>query len=198
MKTIVKPLCLGVYLCLFVSASAQNNASGSFTNDLKKIIKEYPHQFAPLLGNVIRENPQTVEYECTQSLSGAEQSVITKHSGGAKKVYSWQATMLTTDDYEAAAKKYRQLYTALNNLAVKMHTGVTFYLKGKYALPTEEKRFSISLMAFEKPDLPISRLRIEVSMQYLFPEWKVAIKIFEQEREDDEPAYIMEDADIRY
>ncbi|HMR92621.1 MAG TPA: hypothetical protein PKC69_09910 [Chitinophagaceae bacterium] len=200
-KTIVKPLWLFAFLCFSLPVFSQLNLSktiGSFGADIKKIIREYPHQFGPLLGRVIRENPQTTEYECTQELSGAEEMFITRHSGGTKKVYSWQAVMLVTEDYEEAAKKYKSLYAQLNNMAVKIHTGVTFYLKGKYAAPTDEKRFSISPLAFEKPDQAISKLRMEVSMQYLFPEWKVSIKIFEQEKGDDEPAYIMEEPDIRY
>ncbi len=165
----------------------------SFTADIKAIIKEYPGKFAAITGAIIQENPQTIEYASTQKLGGAEFSSITQYASGSKKKYSWQATMLTTEEYEEAAKKYKNLYSLLNNMAVKMKTGVTFYLKGRYTPPTDEKKFSSSFLTFEKPDEPLRKMLLEVSLQYLFPEWKLSLRIYEKEREDDERGSPVED-----
>ncbi len=167
-----------------------NNA---FSADIKVILKEYPGQFSDIMGTIIQENPQSIEYASKQQLSGAEASSIIQYSSGSKKVYSWQATMLTTEEYDEAAKKYKSLYSQLNNMAVKMKTGVTFYLKGKYASPTDEKKFNSSFLAFEKPDEPIRKMLLEISMQYLFPEWKVSLRIYEKERNDNERGNSIED-----
>ena len=101
--------------------------------------------------------------------------------------------MLTTDDFEEAKKKYRTLFTRLNHLPVKMDYGVTFYLKGKYAEPVEEKNFSSSVLTFELADRITSKMRLEVSMQYELMEWKVRLLIYEREREDTESGDLMED-----
>jgi hypothetical protein len=196
MKKIVKTLCFIVFSFLFSSSSfAQLKipVANAFAADMKKVIREYPHQFTALQGEVIEENPQTVNYSCTVEVAGAEQATITKYSSGLQKqVYSWQALMLTTESFEEAKKKFRSLYTQFNNMAVKMDYGVTFYLKGKYEEPVEEKNFTSSILSFENSDQITHKMKVEIAMQYELMEWKVRVLIYDHERNDDERGKIEE------
>ncbi len=189
MKKIVKPLLftvLSIALTLSSYSQLRLPLANALAIDIRKIIREYPHQFGNLQGNVIEENPQATSYECNLKVSGAETSSITKYSSNKRKVYSWQALMLTTDDFEAAKKKFRALHSQFNQLGVKMDYGETFYLGGKYKTPVEEKKFSSITMKFENPDRNTDRMRLEISMQYEMLEWKVRVLIYEHERDDDE------------
>lgn len=160
--------------------------ANALASDIRKIIRDYPHQFGNLQGNIIEDNPQTTSYDCTFKVTGAETSTITKYSSNKRKVYSWQALMLTTDDFETAKKKFRALYSQFNQLGVKMDYGETFYLGGKYETPVEEKKFNSVIFMFENPDQKTYKMKLEISMQYELLEWKVRVIIYEHERDDDE------------
>jgi hypothetical protein len=173
-------------LCLSSFSQLRLPLANALAIDIRKIIREYPHQFSSLQGNIIEENPQATSYNCTIKVAGAETSTITKYSSNKRKVYSWQALMLTTDDFEAAKKKVRALYSQFNQLGVKMDYGETFYLGGKYETPVEEKKFNSVILMFENPDQNTYKMKLEISMQYELLEWKVRVIIYEHERDDDE------------
>jgi hypothetical protein len=175
-------------ICLSLSSSAQLKLPGTtdFTSEMKKVIRDYPHNYQSMRGSALDENPQHINYECSLPIPGAESVTISRFSADQKEVYSWQAVMLTTEDFETARAKFKSLYARFNNMAVKMDYGVTFYLKGKYIEPTEERGFTSALMRFELPDRITQKFILEVTMQYEFPEWKVKILIYEKERADNE------------
>jgi len=185
---------MGLSMALSVPSYSQIRIPGAdpLSADMKKIIREYPHHFQRMLGNVIEENPQSVNYSCSFEVNGAESSSITRYSSKANDVFSWQALMLTTEDFEAAKRKFRSLFNSLNNLAVKMDYGETFYLNGNYVSPTEEKKFASIPMAFEKADRITQRMKLEISLQYEMLEWKVRVLIYEKDREDDEQGETIE------
>ena len=192
-KKIVKPLFFSALLWAIASTSSAQlklPVTDEFASDMKKVIREYPHQFNKLQGDVIDEKPQATDYECTLSVAGAESSVITKYSSSSKPIYSWQGLMLTTEDFGEAKKKFKSLFTRFNNMAVKMDYGVTFYLKGKYIEPIEERNFTSAILSFELPDQITRKMKLEVTMQYEMMEWKVKVLIYERDREDDEPAEV--------
>lgn len=166
--------------------------ANALASDIRTIIRDYPHQFSSLLGAIIEENPQTIHYDCTFKVAGAETSSIIRYSANNKKIYSWEALMLTTDDFEAAKKKFRALYLQFNQLGVKMDYGETFYLGGKYEAPVEEKKFNSVILMFENPDRNTYKMRLEISMQYELLEWKVRVLIYEHERDDDEQGETVE------
>jgi hypothetical protein len=189
MKKTVKPLLLiAVTFTLTVTSYSQVRLplANALAVDIRKVIRDYPHHFSNLQGNIIEENPQTTSYDCTFKVTGAESSSITRYSANNKKVYSWEALMLTTEDFEAAKRKYHSLFRQFSQLGVKMEYGETFYLGGKYQEPVEEKRFNTVLMKFENPDRNTYKMRLEISMQYELLEWKVRVIIYEHERDDDE------------
>ena len=188
-KKTVKPLLFTLIAIAFTFLSYSqlrlplNNALAS---DIRRVIREYPHQFSNLQGDVVEENPQSTSYDCTFKVAGAESSSITRYSSNNRKVYSWQALMLTTDDFEVASKKFKALFQQFNQLGVKMDYGETFYLAGKYEPPVEEKKFNSAVFRFENPDRNTYRMKLEISMQYEMLEWNVRVLIYEHERDDDE------------
>lgn len=194
-KRIVKSLFFtGLSFALVFPATSQVRFPGTspLSSDMKKVIRDYPHHFASLQGAVIEENPQSVNYACNFQVDGAESSSITRYSSKDNDVFSWQALMLTTEDFETARKKFRSLFNSLNNLSVKMDYGDTFYLTGKYDSPVEEKKFTSVILTFEKADRIIQKMKLEISLQYEMLEWKVRVLIYEKDREDDEQGETIE------
>ena len=61
-----------------------------------------------------------------------------------------------------------------------------YTLHGAYEEPAFERKFTTSTLTVIDPPQALKKLRIEVAMQYEFPEWKVALNVFEKERDDEE------------
>ena len=93
---------------------------------------------------------------------------------------------MNTEDFEEASKKYKWLYNQLKVMTVKLEGGYSFTLSGDYDAPDESKKFSSSIFKLTPNAGNMPKLKIEASMQFEFPEWKVTIAVYEREREDDE------------
>lgn len=194
MRKPVKPLALLTIISfLFLSSNAQLKlpSVNGIAGDVKKVIEDYPNRFINLMGEVLNQHPQSTDYYCNFKVNGAEEAFVTRYSA-KKDVCSWEALMLTTDDFNKAKQKYRSLFNQLQNLAVKLG-GVAYKLKGEYETPDEAKKFTGVLFSFDQDNEATSKLKIELVMQYVEPmEWKVRLMVYDRNREDDERGAIKE------
>ena len=172
----------------FSQLKISNN--NSVRTDLQKIVADFPNNFNSVKGEVIQINPQTTEYASKVRIDNANCSV-TKYSSNEKKVYSWQATILSTENFDEATKKYKWLYEQLKGMNVT-YGAHQYSLKGNYQQPEEERKFSVSDFVLSNSGDALQKLRIEVSMQFEFPEWKVSMIVYQREREDNEGGKIKE------
>ena len=181
------------FLVYSIDASAQfklpvNNA---LRTDLQKIVSEYPQHFEAIRGDVIHQNPQTIEYASSLKVADALGCMIIKYSSGLKPIYSWQALMFTSEDFEEASKKYKWLFNQLKGLNI-FYVKDQYTLKGSFEEATESRKFTNSILAPVSPPEPLKKLKVEVALQFEFPEWKVNLLVYEKEREDDERGEIAE------
>jgi hypothetical protein len=153
-------------------------------NNLSRIISDYANGFTALKGDTIEVNPQTIEFASRLDFEGAEQNSIVEYRS-LKPVYSWKAVLMTTEDFEEASKKYTWLYNQLKVMTVNVQD-YSFTLDGGYQAPDESRKFSSSIFKLTPNAANIPRLKIEATMQYDFPEWKINLLIYEREREDAE------------
>jgi len=183
-KTLPKRFLAAALLCS-VAAQAQLHLPlpNAFRSDVQKVVADFPSQFASLRGDVLITNPQTVEYASLLQMDKAEECIITKYSSNAKPIYSLQAVMLHTESFAEAEKKYKWIFAQLKGLNVK-YVVDQYTLHGTYEAPAEERKFTTSTLALADPPEALQKLRIEVSMQFEFPEWKVALTVFEKEKDD--------------
>lgn len=183
-----KLLLLLAFFCFAVTSQGQLitlPVSNNFKAHMQRVVEDYPHHFMAIRGEVVNKNPQTVEYASLLIPEGAQESVITQYSAGEKPIYSWQAVMLTTEDYDAAVKKYKWLFSQLKGLNVK-YVADLYTLRGGYEVPNENRKFTVSTLALSQPPSPLRKLKVDVTMNFEFPEWKVSMLVYEKEKEDDE------------
>jgi hypothetical protein len=183
-------LFLFVHVC-YVSAQVKLGISSSLRSDFQKIMAEYPQHFEGIRGEVINQNPQTVEYASQLKLADAEECIITKYSSGLKPIYSWQALMFTSEDFEAAYKKYKWVFSQLKGMNI-YYVKDQYTLKGSFEEADESRKFTNSILTPVAPPDPMKKLKIDVALQFEFPEWKVKLVVYEKEREDDERGEIEE------
>lgn len=192
MKLLVKTLGgFAILLLLHTVSHAQNRFfSGNNTDlatDLKKVLEDHPNHFKNITGELIVQNPQSSDYQCNLKIKGAEECFITRYAATEKEIYSWQALLLTTENFEDARKKFKSLYGQLNNLRVN-----SVSMKGEYENPVEEKRFTSVLLSFMTEDESMKKLKVELIMESEGMEWKVKVLVYEREREDTERGNVVE------
>lgn len=181
------PVKLLVVLTIFFFSAGSTKAqfklssSSGISEDIKKVIDDYPNHFNNITGELIINNPQSSEYQCNFKVDGAEECTITKYDGKDNTISSWQATMLTTENFNEAKKKFRFLYDQLNNLPNN-----AMHLKGKYEAPVEEKKFASVIFSFTPATESVKKLRVEVALEAQGMEWKVKVLVYDRDREDDE------------
>jgi hypothetical protein len=160
--------------------------AAGISNDMKKVIEDFPNRFINLMGEVINQHPQSTDYECNFKVNGAEESFITRYSA-KKEVCSFEAVMLSTENFNKAKQKFRSLFNQLNNLSVRFADHITVHLKGNFEEPKEEMKFASILLSPEPGYESLKKMRIEIVMQVMEPmEWKVKVLIYDREREDEE------------
>lgn len=169
----------------FKAISSRLPASNNIRSYVQKVVADFPYQFQNIRGEVIDKNPQSVEYASTLKAGDIKQSSIVQYSSGSGAVFSWQALMLVTEDYETAAKKYKSFFQQLKGANV-YYIKDQYTLKGDYDEANESLGFATSTLTLSSPPAPLRKLRIDINLQFEFPEWKVSLAVYEKEREDDE------------
>ncbi|HEY6506099.1 MAG TPA: hypothetical protein VIZ28_19120 [Chitinophagaceae bacterium] len=190
MKAFVKlPALFTIILFSFSSATAQLklNPRNTITADLTKVIDDYPSHFDNIIGEMIIQNPQSIDYQCNFKVTGAEECIITRYTGKKNQVSSWQALMLTTEDFEEAKKKFKALYNQLNNLSFK-----SMNLKGSYEVPIEEKKFTSVIFAFDPSSESVKKLIVELILEAEQMDWKVKLLVYDRDRDDKERGEVIE------
>jgi hypothetical protein len=183
---------LSLLICLVSNAQLKLPVTNNdLRNNLEKVVSEFPKYFANIKSAVNNENPQTIEYTSNLKFQGAEENLITEYKG-VKPIFTWQATLLTTEDFETASKKYKWLCNQLKVMTLTIDNDYSFSLDGKYDPPVESKAFSSSIYTLLPSASYLPKLRIEAGIQFQFPEWKVQLLVYNKEREDEERGPIKE------
>jgi hypothetical protein len=160
-------------------------ANNNISNELVKVVKDYPNHFQNITGELITKNPQSTDYQSTVKLKDAEECIVTEYPSSKQNHYSWQAKLFTSDDFDAAAKKFKSCYNQLQNMKVKI--GLQAYeFTGTYETPSDEKKFTAVVLEPATKDEAIKNLKVELLMEYELLEWKIKISVYNKEREDNE------------
>ncbi|MBK6936187.1 MAG: hypothetical protein IPH18_04355 [Chitinophagaceae bacterium] len=188
MKNLVKLLVTST-CCLLLAKPGNSQlklplANGTGT-DIRKVIEDYPNRFQNLSGQVRTIHAQSTDYECTLKITGAEECFITRYPDEEDKC-SWQAVLLTTENFEKAKQRFKSQYNQLNNISVTIG-GQAFKLKGDYVSPSEGMKFTSVLFSFNPDKEAVRKLKTELILEFSAPaEWKVKLLVYDRERSDEE------------
>jgi hypothetical protein len=158
--------------------------SNTIKPDIEKVARDYYDHFYNIKGEKISETESTIEYQSKITPQGSLQSTITEIKS-LHNVYSWQAIMLNTDEYEKAVEKYKQIYHKLNGASFIMHDNKSWKFKGLYDNPDDDRSFASSILEPDVNKKVLQRLKIEVALNYNMPEWTVKVLVYEKENDAD-------------
>ena len=182
---LMKPLTATFTFILFVfSLSAQViPIRNAFQTDIANVLSDYPNGFKNIIGDEIKQNPQSIEFECLVTVKDAIKCRLIKYSSSLKDIYSWEADMIKTDDFEAASKKFRSLYNSLQHLSVNIN-GSTAVFKGDYIKPSEAIKFTTIVLDAGDKTPAFKTLKLGLVLETDMLDWVIKIQVYEQERED--------------
>lgn len=188
MKSVKTVLLTGALLFFAHPGFSQLRLPGSgglLANDLEKIVSDYPNNFRNITGELIQQNPQSADYQSTVQPKGAEACIVTEFPSSKRNHYSWQACLFTSEEFAAAAKKFKSAFGQINNLLVKSD-GQEYRFAAGWQVPVEEKRFNSIVFETDAQGPGMGKLKIELSLENILLEWKIKLIVYEKEREDDE------------
>ena len=184
---LMKPLTATFIFILFVfSLSAQIiPIKNALQTDIAKVISDYPNGYKNIIGEQIIENPQSIEFECLVTVKDAIKCKLIKYSSNVKDIYSWEAEMIKTDDFEAASKKFKAIYNSLQHLSVDIN-GTTAVFKGDYIKPSEAIKFTTIILDPGDKTPEFKKLKLALVLETDMLDWVIKIQVYEREREDKE------------
>jgi len=187
MEKAIRLSLFSVFIIAFLSVSAQLKSpqDNAFQADVENVILDYPNSFQHYIGNEIVNNPQSTDYAALLKIRGAQECTITKYPAKKRDRYSYQAVMITTDEFEKAKTTFDAYYSRLNKVSFRF-ANQSYNLSSEYESPTEEKKLTSSVFSVSPIEEGIKKLKVELSMEFVQTEWKVKLLVYEKEREDDE------------
>jgi len=182
---LMKPLTATfTFILLVFSLSAQViPIKNAFQTDIANVLSDYPNGFKNIIGDEIKQNPQSIEFECLVTVKDAIKCRLIKYSSNVKDIYSWEADMIKTDDFEAASKKFRSLYNSLQHLSVNIN-GSTAVFKGDYIKPSEAIKFTTIVLDAGDKTPAFKKLKLGLVLETDMLDWVIKIHVYEQERLD--------------
>lgn len=185
----MKKLCTLIFTFSVTVLSAQNKMgalklSNVLKPDIEKVASDYYAHFDNIRGEKILESINTIEYQSKIIPQGASECFITEIKG-LHNVYSWEATMLQTEDFEKAVEKYKQIFRQLDGASVNVYDNKYWKFKGDYDNPDESRAFASSILEPGVAEKALHRMKIEVALNYNMSEWTVKILVYEKEADED-------------
>ncbi|MEO6136809.1 MAG: hypothetical protein ABIP35_16765 [Ginsengibacter sp.] len=175
-----------LFTCLSISAQPKLpklKPTASIKGDIEKVARDYYNDFLNISGDTLLHSQNEIEFSSKVLPVGAIESRITKFID--PRTFIWQATMYKTEDFTEAVAKYKLYYRQLNGTSLKIDVNSSYKLAGEYDSPDEGRGFASSYLKFNGNDDDLKQFKIEVAMNYSFPEWSVRILMYEKEADDE-------------
>lgn len=149
---------------------------------VQQLIHSYFQHFDGVKGDTLSQSNGSIIYS-SKILPGALESSITQHGHGNN--YSFQATLLRTEDFNKAVELYQKYYQQLNGMPVMLDDKSTSKLAGLFDIPEEARSFASSILELQKVNKGLQLLKVEIAINYTLPEWTVRLLIYEKQADED-------------
>lgn len=175
-----------VLLWLLVTVQAASAQLLAFTKDqqvrstIEKVLMALPGQLQPITGQLISIDVQSKEFESKVLLPGSLANSIVHYASvdNKKTIAAWHSTVLETDEFTKASKKFKWLYSQLKGSY--SCGGRKLSLSAAYEAPKEEMPFTNII--FEQKEGQ-SNERIQLSMQFEVTTWVIRLAIYNEDKE---------------
>ncbi len=188
MKSIKLLSCILSCIVFSLNSSAQlfTKPNPALHLAMQKVINDVPNHMENLLGEIISETVMSTTYDCKLQIPGALNTSVTGYTSTKDKSRSLKATILETENFDEAKKKYNEL---VNQLKAGKYTlpGEKTVLKWdvNYDKPGENKNFAGSIFRPAGMNGELKNLKLEVALNAQITSYTVKLLVY-QKVEDDE------------
>ena len=184
----MKQLLTVVFIFITTSILAQPKLSvfknfPSIKTDIEKVTSDYFENFNNLKGEIITETGSTIQFQSKVIPPGALNATITKYK--SPDSYSWQSTLFKTEDFKEAVTKYKQYFRQLDGATFAFYDKSRYKMSGNYDEPDEGRSFASSTLEIQDPGNYMKLIKIDIGLNFAFPEWIVKILIYEKIADED-------------
>jgi hypothetical protein len=159
--------------------------SASFPSVIDAVLRDFPNNLQHITGELVLAQGEFENYASALALPQSEHCIITRYHSTRDTTVSWQAAMLTTDDFSKADRAYRDLYHQLQQCYMQLVDGTIVYLKGVWEPAKEGAAFTTSTLTISVDDARYEEVKVEVELVYKLAEWGVNINIFSKKPDDE-------------
>ena len=152
-------------------------------SDIEKVVRDITQGLDNVRGDTILQSANSVTFYSKIIPAGARDCFVTVYGYPHSPI--WQATMFEGDDFEEAAAKYKGYFRQLAGTYIALYDRTSYKLTGEYDVPDEGRAFASSILQFADAGKQVSRLSVEVGLNYSFPVWKVSMLVYEKAADED-------------
>lgn len=181
MKTTIMTFTVAVGL----SYACYAQQSPSFPSVIDAVLRDFPNNLRNITGELVLAQGEFENYASVLALPESQHCTITRWHSTRDTTVSWQAAMLTTDNFGKADHAYQELYRKLQQCYIQLTDGTVVYLKGNWEPARESASFTTSTLRVELDDQRYKEVRIELELVYQLAEWGVNINIFSKKPDDE-------------
>ena len=159
----------------------------SFNDSLNRIVNAYLNNYRHIQGKIFQEQSDVDIYYSTQSVPGASEALIYRFHSVEDSTASWQAVMYNGDNFEEAAKVYKNIYRLVNKSRLNFGEVKAGSFKGTYTGPTEDLRFTSSILYSQVESGPYKYFIANIDLLNNFGNWEVRLSL--NKKKDDREKY---------
>jgi hypothetical protein len=168
-----------------VLASYVSHAQQTFPGVIDAVLRDFPNNLRNITGELVLAQGEFENYASVLALPESQHCIITRWHSTQDTTVSWQAAMLTTDNFGKADRTYRELYQKLQQCYIQLADGTIVYLKGTWEPAKEGASFTTSTLRVAVDDQRYKDVRVELELVYQLAEWGVNINIFSKKPDDE-------------
>lgn len=161
--------------------------SANFNDSLNRIVTAYLTNYRHIQGKIVQEQSDVDIYYSTQSIPGASQAFIYRFHSEEDSTASWQAVMYSGEDYKDAAKAYKNTFRQVNKSRLNFGNGQSGRFEGTYTEPTEDLRFTSSILYSLQESGPYKNFIANIDMVNNFGTWEIRLSL--NRKRDDREKY---------
>lgn len=161
----------------------EKKSNPSIKMDIEKVARDLYQGFNNIKGDTLMQSSNTITFSSNLIPAGAKNCIVIKHP--YQNSFSWQATMFESEEFSEAVAKYKTFYRQLSGSSITFYDKVSYKLAGEYDAPDEGRAFASSLLNLEDADEKLKSFKIEIGLNYSFPQWEVTILIYEKVADED-------------
>ena len=155
------------------------------TDAIDTILRDFPSNLSHITGELVLAQGEFENYSSRVQLPGAEECIITHWHSNRDTTVSWQAQVYSGDDFDAAEKKYHQLFREVHQCYMRMPDSTLAFLSGDWAEPKEGVSFTTSTLQLKTAGWRYRDVQVLVELVYNLADWTVRVSIVSKKPDDE-------------